>query len=238
MSKKSNVITCTVLFLVMMFSTSISAALNTSELIKFSLTVATVDAHPDDTVVIPITLDDLSQKEKGVNSLDVAYKYDPKVLEIIDITSGEIMHNPAVNFSINFKQREGEFYILYMDETGTGADALKEGVLVNIHAKIKTDSPTGFSEIYASKQGSEQVVKYQREFVNGGVNVIIPLYGDVNSDGKVNTADYALIKQYVLGIISTFPGKEGIKKADINGDGDINSIDCVHLKRILLYKSH
>lgn len=59
-------------------------------------------------------------------------------------------------------------------------------------------------------------------------------YGDLNDDGAVNSTDYTLLKRYLLKIINTFPGKDGLKAADVNGDTAINSTDLTLVKRYLL----
>ena len=49
-------------------------------------------------------------------------------------------------------------------------------------------------------------------------------YGDVNGDGKINTADAALTYASINGKVTL---KEGQRKAaDVNGDGKINTADA------------
>ncbi|NLD50501.1 MAG: cellulase family glycosylhydrolase [Clostridiaceae bacterium] len=55
--------------------------------------------------------------------------------------------------------------------------------------------------------------------------------GDINSDGNVNSTDYALLRRYLLEIqVSYFDERA----ADLNGDGKINSTDYAYLRRVLL----
>ncbi|HHV28655.1 dockerin type I domain-containing protein [Acetivibrio mesophilus] len=56
--------------------------------------------------------------------------------------------------------------------------------------------------------------------------------GDINSDGKVNSTDYSLLKRYVLKIVNE--NSINVANADMNDDGKINSTDCSVLKRVLL----
>ncbi len=60
------------------------------------------------------------------------------------------------------------------------------------------------------------------------------LYGDVNEDGNINSIDFALIKQYLLELITVFPAENGLQAADVNGDGSINSVDLLLVKQYLL----
>lgn len=56
--------------------------------------------------------------------------------------------------------------------------------------------------------------------------------GDVNGDGKVNAADYFLVKLHVLGDRQL--SEEAMVAADINGDGKVSSIDFFFLKNQVL----
>ena len=56
--------------------------------------------------------------------------------------------------------------------------------------------------------------------------------GDINGDGKVNTADYTMLKRAVLGTY-TLNGDQK-KAGDINGDGKITAVDYTMLKRFVL----
>ncbi|HEX2925550.1 MAG TPA: CotH kinase family protein, partial [Ruminiclostridium sp.] len=57
-----------------------------------------------------------------------------------------------------------------------------------------------------------------------------PLYGDLNSDGSIDSIDYSLMKGYVLGI-SSIPNPSS---ADLNGDGNIDAIDYSLMKQYIL----
>jgi endoglucanase len=65
---------------------------------------------------------------------------------------------------------------------------------------------------------------------------VIPtiLYGDLNGDKLINSVDVALMKRYVLGVITSFPSADGLKAADVNGDGTINTVDYSLMKRFSL----
>jgi len=54
--------------------------------------------------------------------------------------------------------------------------------------------------------------------------------GDINTDGKANAIDYALLKSYLLGTTTNINSEN----ADINEDRNINAIDFALLKKMLL----
>ncbi|GAE90048.1 carbohydrate-binding domain-containing protein [Acetivibrio straminisolvens] len=63
------------------------------------------------------------------------------------------------------------------------------------------------------------------------VSALEPLrYGDLNSDGKVNSTDLTLMNRYILKSYTDI----NLIRADLNGDGKINSSDYSLLKRYLM----
>ncbi len=60
----------------------------------------------------------------------------------------------------------------------------------------------------------------------------IVFYGDLNEDGKINTADYVLAKRYVLGTLKL---EDGIRsRLDVSADHKINVADYVMIKRYVM----
>lgn len=60
------------------------------------------------------------------------------------------------------------------------------------------------------------------------------IYGDVTGDGKVNSIDFAMMRQYLLGIINKMDADNWNKSGDLNNDGKVNSIDFAILRQYLL----
>lgn len=60
----------------------------------------------------------------------------------------------------------------------------------------------------------------------------IILYGDATGDGKVNTADFAKMKQHLLGT-ATLTGAK-LKALDLSKDGKVNTVDFAKIKQHLL----
>lgn len=67
----------------------------------------------------------------------------------------------------------------------------------------------------------------------GGYNVIYAstsLYGDLNGDGRINSADVTLLNRHIMEAKIL----DDITLADLNGDGQVNTIDFSLLNRYLL----
>jgi hypothetical protein len=60
------------------------------------------------------------------------------------------------------------------------------------------------------------------------------IYGDLNGDGNVDALDNALMKQYLLGMISGFPNPQGLSAADVNKSGSVDALDFAMMKQYLL----
>ncbi|HOM01737.1 MAG TPA: cellulase family glycosylhydrolase [Acetivibrio sp.] len=56
------------------------------------------------------------------------------------------------------------------------------------------------------------------------------VYGDVNSDGKVNSSDVALLRRYLIGSVKDI----NEQAADVNLSGNVNSTDLTILRRYIL----
>lgn len=65
-------------------------------------------------------------------------------------------------------------------------------------------------------------------------NVSDEMVGDYNGDNAVDSIDFAMLKQYLLGIKDTFPVNDQLYVGDLNRDGTIDSIDLAILKGYLL----
>ncbi len=59
------------------------------------------------------------------------------------------------------------------------------------------------------------------------------LKGDMDLNGSVNSLDFGLLRQYLLGLRKEFTQAQ-LKAADINGDGSVDSIDFGVLRKYLL----
>ena len=84
-----------------------------------------------------------------------------------------------------------------------------------------SSKPEGWNDDWLS--GCEAEVEWSKENTK---------LGDINSDGRINVADYTLLKRAVLKTYTL--SEEQKSSADVNGDGRINVADYTLLKRFVM----
>lgn len=67
---------------------------------------------------------------------------------------------------------------------------------------------------------------------SGGATPPVETLGDLNSDGEVNSTDYAGLRRHILNI-TTLTGT-ALLNADLNKDSLVNSTDYALMKRYIL----
>lgn len=100
----------------------------------FGITVGNAEGLVGSTVKIPVSF--LNGAALAVNNIDFKLAYDPNALELISIDPGEIVTDPAVNFSSYISS--GRASLLFVDETCGKEPISKSGVFANLNFKIKT----------------------------------------------------------------------------------------------------
>jgi len=119
---------------------------------------------------------------------------------------------------------------MYGFELGTDISVLKKNIIdKETKAEVSAITKNGNSKtsgIIASgdkikiKTGSEE-----KEYT-------IILYGDVNSDGKISSADYIMVKNHIMDVSKL--SQLELEFADANKDGKVNSADYVAIKNHIM----
>jgi DUF1680 family protein len=100
--------------------------------------------------------------------------------------------------------------------------------------KCKISGLSGKHDIYLKFTGDSGYLFNLNWFKFIKEDITPTLTGDLNGDKSVDVTDYALMRKYLLGIISDFPAQTGLTAADINKDGVINALDFAMFKKYLL----
>ena len=108
-------------------------------------------------------------------------------------------------------------------------------ILMPVESEYRTNYKNGrtMCSAYASEDMNKGTIKVYDEIVydlskavlNFKVSASSVTKGDVNGDGKINSADALLVLQNSVGKITLSAGQKNA--ADTNGDGKINSADAL-----------
>ena len=136
-----------------------------------------------------------------------------------------------VNVSNNFIEmlkvgKTGEYLRGY--DLGTTVENIKNKVGNSANVVIKDSN--GYE-----KNGNDTIgTGYTIEISNGNgrMTYTYVMYGDLNGDGEINSADLLKMRQYLLGQVS-LNGAFKIS-AYLNGDEEINSADLLRIRQHLL----
>ena len=146
-------------------------------------------------------------------------------------SEGNNSENNNVNVSNNFIEmlqvgKTGEYLRGY--ELGTTVENIRNKVGNSANVVIKDSN--GYE-----KNGNDSIgTGYTIEISNGSgkMTYTYVMYGDLNGDGEINSADLLKMRQYLLGQVSL----NGAFKigAYLNGDEEINSADLLRIRQHLL----
>jgi len=167
-----------------------------------------------DNQVIPITV--------------TAQNGDVRVYNINITRSGE--KAIAISEILRLLQINNDGTYMYGFKLGTDISTIKKSIITK-EEKVEVNS---FDKNGKSKTSgiiaSGDKIKIKTESEEKEYTII--LYGDVNSDGKISSADYIMIKNHIMEV-SKFGELEKIY-ADANKDGKVNSADYIAIKNHIM----
>ncbi|GKX67106.1 cohesin domain-containing protein [Inconstantimicrobium mannanitabidum] len=113
---------------------------------KFSTNIGAVEGKAGDTLVIPVSLKNIPVS--GISSLDLKFKYDSNLIDIVSVAPGSIIANPKANFSYYDNKNNNLLSMSFLDFEATGKDLIKSsGDLVYITVKIKDTATPGVTKL-------------------------------------------------------------------------------------------
>lgn len=112
----------------------------------------------------------------------------------------------------------------------------KEGILMKkdckwVSSRVKRSIAIFMSVVIFSIIVAPAKVSAETSNTDDGVAKSYTLFGDLNSDNKVDSLDYAKMRIILLG--TTDPAVN-MKAADVNGDEDVNSLDLALMKKLII----
>ncbi|PYG86546.1 cellulose binding domain-containing protein, partial [Ruminiclostridium sufflavum DSM 19573] len=136
-----------------------------------SVTIGTASGKAGDTVTVPVTFKDVAKVGK-VGTFNFYVGYDAALLKAESVTAGDIIVNPAVNFSTQIKN--GTISFVFLDNTIGDELISSDGVLANIKFTIlgtaKTTTAVKFNEGGAFGDGNMSKISNVK-FTDGSVAI-------------------------------------------------------------------
>ena len=184
------------------------------------IVVDSVTASAGNTVKIKVSL----KNNPGISGLQMKMRYDSSVLTLQNATA----KNLAVTFSE--KLTANPYSILWYDGL---KNVTTNGAIAEFTFKVSDKAAEGSYPITIEFSDDEISDVYDKnvhfEKVNGAVNVLSHIPGDVNGDGKANVKDLIRLQQHLNGWDVTVVAGS----TDINGDGKVNVKDLIRLQQYL-----
>ncbi len=184
-------------------------------------------ARTGDTVDIDISLNG----NPGIASMLLEISYDRSSMTLKSVEDGGILGDAlhSDNLALN------PYVLTWANDTVT-ENIVSNGIIATLTFEISEDAPIGEYPLCVSYEEGSGVfdvnlepVYFDREA--GNISVIDYYFGDVNSDGEVNTLDRAILSRY----LAKWVGYNSIHlgAADVNADGNVDTLDRAILARHL-----
>lgn len=170
----------------------------------------------------------------GVVSMMLSVGYDDDVLTLVSVTDGGQL-GTAVH-SDNYAACP--YTLTWANDLAT-ENYTYNGEIVTLTFEVSEDAQLGQTSvtIYYDYDNFDifnvDGEEVWFEMVDGSVNVIDVLIGDVNSDGKVNTQDRMILTRYLAKWTGYTEDMINMTAADVNCDGKVNTQDRMILTRYL-----
>jgi hypothetical protein len=162
----------------------------------------------------------------------VRLAYDSAKLEPVGIVQSDLC--PGALYGIITEGGSTYVQVFWYNPPSTNITA--DGVLFNLRFKIAAGLPEGSTPLRLT-YASGDISNSARDDVNpacedGSVTIKNFMYGDIYTDGKINTKDILTLSQYLAGWNVTMTEDE-LKAADVHYDNKINTKDILLLSQYL-----
>jgi len=162
------------------------------------------------------------ENNPGIAAASITLEYNESVLDLKNIKNGELL--PTLDKGVNL--------FWSADENCVG-----DGALVTLTFEINENAEAKDYVISArvNEVLNENYKAFELAVVEGKITVSDFIYGDVNGDGAVSSADVLMLRKYMANY-NYDTGTSSItvhSGADANGDGDVTSADVLILRKYM-----
>lgn len=204
--------------------------------------VENVYAAPGSTVDVEFNL----TNNPGIISLELVINFDPS-LTLVAAKSGEVFSGLSPTFPPELEEGKPiqSSCTFSWGASDLTTDQIKDGNILKVtfqvasDAKLNYNCPISISYIDANAINGKDVIPVTNiKPIDGGVQTIDYIPGDVNEDGKITMLDYVLISRYIVDGRKYNPNGYGVRlreeAADVNDDGKITMMDYILISRYIV----
>jgi RHS repeat-associated protein len=234
----------------------------------FNVSVPYISANAGDIIEVPISIKNVPAE--GVSNFDFTFTYDKNVLRYKGYTPGALTNNVnseirAAEANDGVRVLYIDQSATFLSPIKSSGEIIKLKFEVNANA-VKTSTVVSYSDYCFGKRVIENSYPFIRYIENitlkpgvvstGGYGISsVPddirgpslvtvnssnSYGDVDGNGKVDSDDYAYLRQWLIGMIREFPAQDtpqnenGFDNANVDADDNIDSDDYAYLRQWLI----
>jgi len=181
-------------------------------------------------VSVDVTMDEIPE---NWTSARIEFSYDSSKLTLADVENGDIFADPTINGTI-----PGTIVITVGEtlDIDSGTKICTLTFDVNADAALGSTSidivdTVGYPEdSYIEDNDSKEIPV---SFVDGAINIIDVMYGDVSGNGYVTAGDASLILQHLAYLITL--DENQLQAADVSGNGYVTAGDASLILQKLAY---
>ncbi len=192
-----------------------------------TMTVGRVSGRAGDVVEVPISITGYG----SMTSYGITIQYDPAVLTPVvgGAENGDILSSGGFGYNASFSQNEIRLANFQSSASVSGNTIATVKFTINQAAVAGTSTDLHVTQALIYDQVNEQV---SVSLLDGSVDIVNVIYGDVTGDGNVYPNDATAVMRYFLGL-ENFDALQMLA-ADVTGDGNIYPNDATAILQYFL----
>ncbi|MDQ2084817.1 cohesin domain-containing protein, partial [Herbivorax sp. ANBcel31] len=137
---------------------------------ELTVKIGSVQGSTGTTVQIPVDFSGVPAS--GVNNCDFILSYDPDLLDVTEVTPGDIIEGGLTDFGSNVNSSDGRIATMFVDETGLGDRMIEtDGTYAMITARVLSDEAASITLASQGAFADYDLNAVSVSFEDGGVNV-------------------------------------------------------------------
>lgn len=217
--------TLSILLAAVLLLTIVPFGASAAETTKLTFTASNKNAVPGETVDVDIVM----TNNPGIASIGLNLGYDSDILTIENITFNSAMGGTTQTSQLTKNPAK----LIWISSTSNyNGDATVATITFRVNGDI-TDNVTTNVELTYDPDDIYNLAEdnIDCDIVNGVVNVVAAVPGDINGDTKVNNKDVTRLLQY----LAQWDVFVNAPTLDTNGDGKVNNKDVTRLMQYLAH---